>query len=93
MTDKYAVFGKSLPLIDSFEKVTGGLKFAGDLPGLPGTLYAKVLRSPHAHARIVKIDAAKAEALPGVHAVITYKNTPDKDWTCLAQNWYGHVLS
>ena len=92
MTDKYSVFGKSLPLIDSFEKVTGGLKFAGDLLGLPGTLYAKVLRSPHAHARIVKIDATKAEALPGVHAVITYKNTPDKDWTCLAQNWYGHVF-
>src|SRR5260370_41376462 len=66
----YKVIGKSLPRVDGVEKVTGAAKFAADYT-LPGTLIAKVVRSPHAHARIMKLDVSKAAAYPGVVAVVT----------------------
>src|SRR5512136_1595546 len=59
------------------EKVTGRAIFTNDVY-LPGMLYAKVYRSPHAHARIKSMDSSKAEALPGVWAVIRYDD-PDID--------------
>ncbi len=55
---------------DGTDKVTGRAKFGADLM-LPGMLTGKVLRSPHAHAKIKSIDTSKAEALPGVKAVVT----------------------
>ena len=55
---------------DGIDKVTGRARFGADY-NLPGQLIGRVLRSPHPHARIVKIDTSKAEALPGVKAVIT----------------------
>ena len=61
---------------DGVPKVTGAAKFGADYY-LPGMLYGKVLRSPHAHARIRSIDTARAEALPGVKAVITGADLPD----------------
>jgi CO/xanthine dehydrogenase Mo-binding subunit len=64
------VVGQRVPRIDAVDKVTGRARFATDLV-LPGMLHAAVLRSPHAHARIARLDAARARALPGVHAVIT----------------------
>src|SRR5580698_404868 len=60
---------------DGVEKVTGRANFGADNK-LPGMLHGKVKRSPHAHARIVKIDAAKALALPGVKAVVTGADFP-----------------
>jgi CO/xanthine dehydrogenase Mo-binding subunit len=57
------------------EKVTGKAIFANDVY-LPGMLYAKVYRAPHAHARIKNLDSSKAEALPGVWGVIRYDD-PD----------------
>ena len=60
--------GKPLPRIDALEKATGLAAFTTDLK-LPGMLHAKVLRSPYPHARIVSIDTAEAEKLPGVRAV------------------------
>jgi CO/xanthine dehydrogenase Mo-binding subunit len=66
----YKVIGKPLPRIDGVEKVTGAAKFAADY-SLPGMLIAKVLRSPHAHARITRLDVSKAAAYPGVVAVVT----------------------
>ncbi|HEX2226158.1 MAG TPA: xanthine dehydrogenase family protein molybdopterin-binding subunit [Candidatus Binatia bacterium] len=65
--------GTNLRRIDGAEKVAGQAIYAGDLR-LPGMAYAKVLRSPFAHARIRRIDAAKAAALPGVLAVLTRGN-------------------
>jgi CO/xanthine dehydrogenase Mo-binding subunit len=62
--------GHSVPRVDGIEKVTGQAKFVGDLR-VPGMLHGKILRSPYPHARIVSVDAAKAEALPGVAAVLT----------------------
>ena len=60
---------------DGVEKVTGAAQYGADL-NLPGMLVGKVLRSPHAHARIRGIDTAKAEALKGVKAVITSADIP-----------------
>ena len=61
---------------DGVPKVTGAAKFGADYH-LPGMLYGKVLRSAHAHARIRSIDTSRAEALPGVKAVMTGTDLPD----------------
>ncbi|MCX6021878.1 MAG: molybdopterin-dependent oxidoreductase, partial [Chloroflexi bacterium] len=60
---------------DGADKVTGRAQYGGDIR-LTGMLYGKVLRSPHAHARIISIDTSAAEALPGVKAVMTGKDMP-----------------
>jgi CO/xanthine dehydrogenase Mo-binding subunit len=62
--------GQSVARVDGVEKVTGKAKFTGDLK-IPGMLHGKILRSPYPHARIRAIDASRAEALPGVAAVLT----------------------
>ena len=69
------VVGKALRKVDAAAKVTGTTKFADDL-FLPRMLYAKLLRSPHAHARIRSIDTSQAAALAGVKAVLTGKDLP-----------------
>ena len=60
---------------DGTDKVTGRAKYGGDFQAA-GQLHGKVLRSPHAHARIKSIDVSKAEALPGVKAVISGEDMP-----------------
>lgn len=86
------VLGRRMPAMDAVEKVTGELRFAADLQ-MPAMLHGRILRSPHPHARIRGIDAAKAESLPGVKAVITWKDLPPKrvgrivkDEWCLARD-------
>lgn len=64
------VVGKRLPRVDARERVTGEAIYPGDLK-LSGMVHAKLKRSPHAHARIVRIDTSRAEALPGVLATVT----------------------
>jgi CO/xanthine dehydrogenase Mo-binding subunit len=66
----YKVVGKAAGRADGPPKVTGEAVYAADVK-LPGMLFAKAVRSTHAHARIVRIDTSKADALPGVHAVLT----------------------
>src|SRR5438874_11990728 len=61
---------------DGVDKVTGRAQFGADMV-MPGMLWGKVKRSPHAHARIVSIDASKALKLPGVKAVVTAADFPD----------------
>ena len=73
--DKYNVVGTRPPRHDGFDKVTGAARFGADI-NLPGMLHGKILRSPHAHARIRSIDTSKAEALPGVMAVATAQDFP-----------------
>src|ERR1051326_3658768 len=65
--------GHSPPRIDALQRVTGAATYTADLR-LPGMLYARVLRNPHAHARIRRIDVSKATALPGVKGIITHEN-------------------
>ena len=62
--------------LDAFDKATGRAMYTDDLK-LPGMLYGALLQSPLAHARIVRIDTSKAEALPGVRAVLTAADVPD----------------
>jgi len=64
---------------DGVPKVTGLAKFGDDYV-LPGTLYGKILRSPHAHARIKSVDTSKAEALAGVKAVMTAADLPEQNF-------------
>jgi CO/xanthine dehydrogenase Mo-binding subunit len=65
--------GHRVPRIDALQRVTGRAMYTGDLH-LPGMLYARVLRSPHPHANIRKIDVSKAAALPGVKVILTPEN-------------------
>ena len=68
--------GLAIPRPDGPDKVTGHVQYVADIPSR-GLLHAKLLRSPHAHARIVRIDATKARALPGVRAVLTAADIPE----------------
>ncbi len=73
---QYKWIGKNIVRPDGVEKVTGRAKFGADFT-LPGTLTGKILRSPHAHAKINSINIDKALALPGVKAVITAADLPE----------------
>lgn len=75
MSKDFSVVGKRLSQVNALEKVTSKGKFTVDIK-LPGMLYGKILRSPYAHAKVLKLNAEKAERLPGVKAVLTKKNTP-----------------
>ncbi len=86
-----SVVGKSVPIKDAREKVTGSLKYAVDYQ-VPGMVYGKILRSPHAHAKINGIDYRRAEALPGVLGVVGFKDAPDLDWNSCWFNYRGHIL-
>jgi len=72
---KRSYVGEEADRIDAFEKVTGTATYTADIR-LQGMLYTKLLKSPHAHARIVKIDTSGAEKLPGVRAVLTGEDIP-----------------
>jgi CO/xanthine dehydrogenase Mo-binding subunit len=76
MTSGYRFIGKTIPRKDAVEIVTGGTKFLSDIT-LSNMLHGQVLRSPHAHALIKKIDKSRAENLPGVKAVLTWEDIPD----------------
>ncbi len=73
---EHVVVGQRVPRIDAPELASGRAVFTDDIR-LPGMLYGKILTSPHAHARILKIDTSKAEALEGVKAVLTAADVPE----------------
>ncbi len=73
----YTYIGNPLPKVDAYAKVTGRALYADDIM-LPRTLYGRLLRSPHPHARILSIDIRQALELPGVLAVITGEDLPQK---------------
>ena len=75
-TEEYDVVGTRPIRHDGPDKVMGRARYAADIH-LPGMLHGKILRSPHAHARIRNIDASRALALPGVKAVLTSVDLPD----------------
>jgi len=86
MSGRHSVVGRNLRKVDGFKLVTGASAFTDDIH-LPGMLCGKILPSPHAHARIRRIDAGKARALPGVHAVLTYRDVPRVPHTTAGQAW------
>ena len=70
--------GKNVRSVDAPGKVSGHLKYAGDMT-MPSMLHVQVLRSPHAHARIVSIDTSAAEVMDGVGGVITSADVPGEN--------------
>jgi xanthine dehydrogenase YagR molybdenum-binding subunit len=68
--------GHTQQRIDGAERVTGRATYTSDIE-YPGMLYGKILRSPHPHAKIKKIEIRRAEKVPGVHTILTYKNIPN----------------
>ncbi len=83
---RHLVVGHSLHKTDGVKLVMGRPCFTDDVH-MPGMLIGKILPSPYAHARIKKIDVSKAKALPGVHAVLTYKDVPRVPHTTAGQSW------
>jgi len=77
------VISKSVPPQEVVAKVTGAAKYTDDYT-FPGMLYARTLRSPYPHARVLDIRTDKAKSLPGVQAVLTHKDVP-------AENLHGLV--
>jgi 4-hydroxybenzoyl-CoA reductase alpha subunit len=77
--EKLNVVGHRLPMIDAAPKVKGTAQFTDDIV-LPGMLYGKLVRSPYPHAKILHIDTSQAEKLPGVKAVLTGKDIPDRKY-------------
>lgn len=78
-----AAIGAAFDRIDAEEKIRGTAMYTDDYAE-PGMLYGKALRSPHARARLVSLDISAAEALPGVHAVMTWKDIP-------GERFLGHL--
>ena len=75
---EYKVIGTRPIRHDGVDKVTGRALYGADFQAT-GLLHGKVLRSPHAHARIVSIDTSRAEAYPGVKGVVTAQDLPDAE--------------
>ena len=75
----FSVIGKPTPALDAPLKVRGASPYVGDM-ALPRMLHAKILRSPHPHARIVHIDTGRALRAPGVKAVLTRNDVPSIRW-------------
>ena len=76
------IIGKRIPRVDGYERVSGAAVYPSDVM-LPNMLYAAILRSPHPHAMVKKVDVAEARKMPGVHAVLT-----DADPEARAVGWY-----
>ena len=63
------IVGKAVPRVDAYERVSGSAVYPSDV-SLPNMLHGAILRCPHPHARVIRVDTARARRMPGVHAVI-----------------------
>ncbi len=80
------VVGQALPRVDAYERVSGAAVYPSDVI-LPDMLYGAILRCPHAHARVKRVDTSAAEAMPGVRAVLSAA-TPEAD----VEWWYSREV-
>lgn len=88
MKKQFKSVGKTYPRMDGFDKVTGKAQYFADIAAsMDNLLHGKILRSPLAHAKIKSIDVSRAQALPGVACVLTYKDAPQIPYTSC-----GHPL-
>ena len=85
--EKFSVVGQRVRRPEGYEKVTGDARYVADIV-LPGMLIGRILRSPYPHASIVRIDASKAEKLPGVRAVATAEDTIKQGWGAFFPDQY-----
>ncbi|MFC1661006.1 molybdopterin cofactor-binding domain-containing protein, partial [Gemmatimonadota bacterium] len=86
------VVGRPVPRIDGPELVSGRAVFTDDIR-LPGMLFGKMLTSPHAHARVLRIDTSRAEALEGVKAVLTASDAPETPYGVSPARYDEQVLA
>jgi len=89
---QYDSVGVSIPRVDAADKVTGRAQYTADIH-LPSMIHGKILGSPIAHGRIKRIDTSRAEALPGVLAVITGADVPDTMYGVSPARYDEHVLA
>ena len=75
MSETLRTVGQSVPPIFGMEKAAGTVRFPADI-NFPNMLWMKILRSPHAHARIAAVDTSVAEKIPGVAAILTHRDVP-----------------
>lgn len=75
MSEALRTVGQSVPPIYGMEKAAGTVRFPADI-NFPNMLWMKILRSPHAHARIAAVDTSVAEKIPGVAAILTHRDVP-----------------
>ncbi|OFZ79671.1 MAG: dehydrogenase [Bdellovibrionales bacterium RIFOXYD1_FULL_44_7] len=73
---KYQYIGESVGRVDGIEKISGAAKYVDDIEFGPQLLFAEIVESPHAHAKIIKIDTTEAEKIDGVVKVVTGKDFP-----------------
>src|SRR5688500_6728182 len=96
--EQQRIVGRRVPRPDARDKVKGSALYIEDM-AFPGCLHGAVLRSPHPHARIQRLDVERARRLDGVHAVITARDIPGRnlippiqaDWPVLAGEVVRHV--
>ena len=75
------IIGTAVPRVDAYERVSGSAVYPSDV-SLPNMLYGAILRCPHPHARVKKIETGKAQSMPGVHAVLSSRvSAADVSWT------------
>jgi 4-hydroxybenzoyl-CoA reductase alpha subunit len=83
----FSVVGKRVERVEGYDRVTGDAVYVADIK-LPGMLYGRILRSPFAHARIVRLDTSKAAKLHGVRAVVTAEDTIKRGWGAFFPDQY-----
>ena len=83
--ERYATVGKSVEKTEGLGLLSGRARYTDDFP-VANLLHARILRSPHAHARIKRIDTERALALPGVHCVLTHEDLPRVPFSTAGQN-------
>src|SRR5436305_503777 len=72
----FSIIGQPIPRVEGADKITGRARYSADIHP-PNTLWARNVRSPHPHARIVAIDTSRALRVPGVRAVLTASDFPN----------------
>jgi len=90
--DKTTIVGAAVPRVDGHDRVSGTAVYTRDV-SLPGMLHCAVVRSPHAHAMVKRVDTTAAKAMPGVHAIITTESADAKiPWIVTGQGAMSQLL-
>ena len=85
--ETFSVVGQRVNRVEGYEKVTGEARYVADIV-LPGMLFGKILRSPYAHAKILRLDTSKAVKVRGVRAVVTAEDTIKQGWGAFFPDQY-----
>jgi len=86
MKQELSIIGRRAPKVDAMKLATGRATFVDDVE-IRGLLHVKLVKSPWAHARVLRIDTRRAREVAGVHAVITHEDVPRIPYTSAGQSW------